>query len=382
MKITVAIDSFKGSLTTKEAEEAVTLGILRALPTAEIKAVPIADGGEGTTDTIVTATHGTWRHITVKDPLFRKIGASYGVINGGKTAVIEMASASGLTLVEKGERNPLNTTTLGTGEMIRDAIECGIRDFLIGIGGSATNDGGVGMLVALGARFLKADGEEITPTGGGLCELSYIDVSKLMPEIAECRFRVACDVKNPLVGKDGCSAVYAPQKGASLADIIKMDAALLRYATLTKGILKNADENAPGAGAAGGLGYALLAYLGAELMSGVDLVIRAVGLEACVRESDLVITGEGRFDGQSVMGKVPVGVARLAKKYEKPVIALAGAVADGAEICREWGVDAIFPAVRTPISLDDAMDKENAKKNLALAAREALEAVKIGLNMR
>ena len=381
MKITVAIDSFKGCLSSGEAADAAKRGILKAMPEAEVFTAPIADGGEGTAEAVVSALGGEWVELTVNDPLFRSVKARYGIING-TTAVIEMATAAGLTLLRTSERDPLKTTTLGVGEIIRDAIGRGCRDFIIGIGGSATNDGGIGMLSALGVRFFDKDGHDILPTGGGLCELDGIDLSGLMREISECRFRVACDVKNPLTGNDGCSAVFAPQKGADDAAIARMDAALDRYADLTEQIIPKADRSKSGAGAAGGLGFALCAYLGAELTSGTELVMDAVGLENFIRESAVVVTGEGRLDGQSVMGKVPVGVARLAKKHGKTVFAFGGGVTRDAVTCHEYGIDAIFPSVRMPVTLDEAMQPDEAKRNLEEAVREAFEAFKAGIALK
>ena len=377
MKITIAPDSFKGSLDAYEVALAIKRGVLTALPWADVITVPIADGGEGTCDALINATGGRWVEAACQGPLLKPVTARYGILPTG-TAVIEMASASGLTLIKSDERNPFFTTSRGFGELILDAVRGGCRELLLCIGGSATNDGGVGMLSALGFRFLKENGEEIDDGCIGLKDLKKIDTSGVLPTLSECKITVLCDVTNPLVGENGCSQVFAPQKGARPEDIPIMDGYLRRLASLTRKIYPSADENAAGTGAAGGVGFALMAYLGAVLTPGIDTVIKTVGLEEHVKVSDLVIVGEGRMDGQSAMGKAPVGVAKIAKKHGKSVIAIAGGLAEGYEECRAFGIDALFPAVRAPISLDAAMNSENAKINLEKAAREAIEAVKIG----
>ena len=279
-------------------------------------------------------------------------------------------------MVSGDEKNPLYTTTYGVGEMIKDAIAKGCRKFLIGIGGSATNDGGVGMLQALGFDFLDRDGNQIKKGAAGLADLCEIKADKALTELRECEFVVACDVKNPLCGSNGCSAIYGPQKGATPEMITIMDKHLGEYAKLTKTVNPDANENYPGAGAAGGLGFAFKAYLNAELKPGIDIVIEATELEKYVKDADIVVTGEGRLDGQSCMGKAPVGVSTLAKKYDKPVIAFAGCVTDDAIECNNHGIDAFFPIVRKPCSLEDAMNIENAKKNLADTAEQAFRLVK------
>ena len=375
MKVTVAIDSLKGSLSSREAGDAVKKGILDIFPDAEVWVRPIADGGEGTTAAMVEALGGNMREITVSDPLSRPVKAKYGII--GNTAVIEISAAAGITLVAKEERNPLNTTTYGVGEMIKDAISQGIREFIIGLGGSATNDGGTGMLRALGFSMTDKQGNEIENGAKGLSELAFIDVKSAMPELSECSFLLACDVTNPLCGKNGCSAVFAPQKGADEDMIESMDRWLSDYARLTKAVLPDSDENAAGAGAAGGLGFAFMSYLNAVQGRGIDIVIEKTGLKEYIKKSDFVITGEGRLDAQTVMGKTPIGVARAAQEYGKPVIAFAGGVTDDAEICNEYGIDAFFPIVRTLVSLEDAMDRENARKNMSYAVRQAFRIIKI-----
>ena len=377
MKVIIAIDSFKGSLSTLEAGKAAAEGIQAVYPEAEIVISPLADGGEGTVDAILLATKGERKVIPVHDPLGRNITASYGIIRETKTAVIEMAAASGITLVSENERNPFYTTTFGVGEMIADAIEEGCREFIIGIGGSATNDGGIGMLSALGVKFFDKDGNIVEKGGIGLRDLGKIEVGSMLSALKECRFHIACDVKNPLCGENGCSAVFGPQKGLTAENIPLMDAWLSHYAELTKTVNPSADETYPGCGAAGGLGFAFLSYLPAELSSGIELVMRATGLEQHMKDADIVITGEGRLDGQSCMGKAPVGVAALAKKYGKPVIAVAGGVTEEASSLHEYGIDAFFPIVRTPCTLGEAMKTENAYRNLKHTAEQIFRVLKI-----
>jgi len=373
MKIVIALDSFKGSLTSLEAGNAVKKGIERVYKDAEIFVRPIADGGEGTVDAVISAMNGELRTVIVSDPLGRPIESSYGIADG--TAFIEMAAASGITLVSANERDPLNTTTYGVGELLKDAMDQGIRNFVIGIGGSATNDGGIGMLSALGLEFLDENGKNVPFGAKGLGSLAEIRTDNALKELKECTFKVACDVKNPLCGENGCSAVFGPQKGATSEMIEKMDKWLCNYAELTKAILPSSDPDLPGSGAAGGLGFALRSYLGSELTPGIDLIMKATGLEAHIKDADIVITGEGSLDRQSYMGKAPVGVAKLAKKYGKPVIAFAGAVTPGASICNEHGIDAFFPAVRTPCSLEEAMAPMNATANLSDTAEQVFRVI-------
>lgn len=376
MKAVIAIDSFKGSLTTFEAGEAVAEGVRRAYSDAEVFVSPIADGGEGTVEAIIAATNGQMHTVCVHGPLGEKIDAKYGIIESSGTAIIEMAEAAGITLINRNERNPLLTTTYGVGEMIVDALKKGCRDFIIGIGGSATNDGGVGMLQALGVKFLDAYGKDIERGAIGLKSLSVITLQGMLPELKECRFCIACDVKNPLCGAKGCSAVYGPQKGATPEMITQMDGWLQHYANLTKEIIPDSDASYAGTGAAGGMGFAFLAYLGGELKSGIDIVMEKTGLEAQVKDADVVVTGEGRLDGQSYMGKVPVGVAHLAKKYGKTVVAFSGCVTDDAVLCNSYGIDAFFPILRRPCSLEEAMDKANASVNLADTVEQVFKLIR------
>ena len=375
MQVTVAIDSFKGSLSTFEAGKAISEGVMLAYKDAKVCVRPLADGGEGTVDAVTYATGGELIKISVHGPLDKNVEAAYG-ITPDKTAVMEMSAAAGITLVTDKERNPLNTTTYGVGEMIADAINRGCRNFIIGIGGSATNDGGIGMLQALGFEFLDKEGKAVSVAGCGLRDIAEIRTDKAMPEIKECTFNIACDVKNPLCGEIGCSAVFGPQKGATPEIVKDMDSWLENYANLTKRVLPDSDATIPGTGAAGGLGFAFMAYLGGKLQSGIELVMAATELEKYIVDADVVVTGEGRLDGQSYMGKAPIGVAKLAKKYNKPVIAFSGCVTDDAVICNDHGIDAFFPILRTPCTLAEAMDLNNAHKNLRETAEQAFKLIK------
>ena len=377
MKITVSIDSFKGSLSTFEASLAVKEGVLRAIPDADVVCVPLADGGEGTVEAIVSAGEGELISINVSGPLSRPVTAVYGYIKKTKTAVIEMSSAAGITLIKDSEKNPLYTTTFGVGEMILDALDKGCNRFVIGIGGSATNDGGTGMLSALGFEFLDKNENPIKQGAQGLCDLSKIKTDKVDKRLFECSFNIACDVTNPLCGELGCSRIYGPQKGADEPMIEDMDRWLKNYASLTKSIFPNADESYPGCGAAGGMGFAFMSYLGGNLTSGAKLVTRETSLENHIKDSDIVITGEGRLDRQTAMGKAPVGVAKIAKKYGKKVIAFCGAVTDEAVLCNSEGIDAFFPILRKPCSLDEAMDKQNAYKNMADTAEQVFRLINV-----
>lgn len=370
MKVVVAIDSFKGSLSTFQAGDAISKGIKRICKDAYVKISPIADGGEGTVEAIISAMNGEMVEALVHNPIGEKIKATYGFIPKTKLAVIEMSAAAGITLIDEKGRNPLNTTTFGVGELILDAIEKGSRKFIIGIGGSATNDGGVGMLQALGFEFLDKNKKQVAMGAKGLQDIVEIRTNKAIPELCECEFCVACDVKNPLCGENGASAVYGPQKGATSEMVKDMDLWLSDYADLTKKLMPQSDANTPGAGAAGGLGFALLSYLNAELKSGIDLVIKETGLKEHIKDADVVVTGEGRLDGQSCMGKAPVGVAAIAKEYNKTVIAFSGCAIDGAEKCNEHGIDAFFPILRTPCTLEEAMNLDNAYKNLTDTAEQ------------
>ena len=363
MRIVVAIDSFKGSLTSMQAGQAVKDAALKAFKNAQVSVCPLADGGEGTVDALSAGLGGRKRTLAVTGPLGAPVEAEYCILSN-QTAVIEMAAAAGLPLVPEGQRNPMETTTYGVGELIKDAIAQGCRHFIVGIGGSATNDGGVGMLSALGYRFLDEAGKEIPLGAKGLETLKTVSVEGVLPELQDCTFRVACDVNNPLCGENGCGAVYGPQKGATPTDITRMNGWLASFAALTKDLFPDADENYPGAGAAGGLGFAFLAYTNAGLEPGIQIILEETKLENLICDADLVVTGEGRLDSQTVMGKAPIGVARLAKKYDKKVIAFSGCVAPGAEACNDQGIDAYFPILRNVTTLEEALNPEIAYQNL------------------
>ena len=369
MKIVIAMDSFKGSLSSLDAGNACAAGILRAVPDADINVFPAADGGEGTTEALVHGLNGTFRTVTASDPLGRPISAKYGKLPD-QTAVIEMAAASGLTLLTASERNPMRTTTRGFGEMIADAIHQGCRSFLLGIGGSATNDCGIGCLQALGFKFCDRNGNQVPPGAEGISMVHAIRTENKMPELTDCHFSVACDVTNPLYGPNGCSTVFAPQKGASSRDVAIMDQAMQKYAALVRQYDPEADPMLSGSGAAGGMGFALRTFLHAELCSGISLVMKQTGIESAIAQADIVITGEGRLDAQSVMGKVPVGIAGIAKKYNIPVIAFCGCAGNGAGMCNQHGIDAYFPILRRMCSESEAMDLENAKQNLNETAEQ------------
>ncbi len=370
MKIVVAMDSFKGSLTSMEAGTAVENGIRRVNADAEVFVRPLADGGEGTVDALVCGMNGKLQNIQVTGPLGEPVDCEYGIIEETRTAIIEMSGAAGITLVSKEKRNPLHTTTYGVGEMMKDAMDKGCRRFLVGIGGSATNDGGVGMLQALGYEFLDKEGRQVPFGAKGLEVLETIEDQNVVPALKECEFYIACDVTNPLCGENGCSVVYGPQKGADGLIIRKMDKWLASYADLAKGKYEKADPEFPGTGAAGGLGFAFLTFTNARLESGIKIVLKETGLEEYIKAADLVITGEGCLDEQTAMGKAPVGVARLAKQYGKPVIAFSGSVTKGAAACNHNGIDAFFPILRSVVTLEEAMDSENAKKNMADTAEQ------------
>ncbi len=375
MNVLIAIDSFKGSLTSMQAGQAAAVGIKRVYPDAEIMVRPIADGGEGTVHALVDGMGGEMQVIRVTGPLGQAVDAEYGIIKSSQTAIIEMSAAAGITLVSAEERNPLHTTTYGVGEIILDAIRKGCRNFIVGIGGSATNDGGFGMLKALGFGFFDEKGEPVPLGGKGLSELCKITDEHALPELKECTFNIACDVTNPLCGPRGCSAVFGPQKGANPQMVAKMDKWLLNYAKLVKSVRPDADKDAPGAGAAGGIGFAFLSFLNGKLKNGIDLILRETRLEQYVQKADIVITGEGRLDAQTTMGKAPSGIAAIAKKYGKPVIGFAGCVTEDAGACNNCGIDAFFPVLRSVCTLEEAMNTDNAFANMADTAEQVFRII-------
>ena len=370
MKVVIAIDSLKGSLSSMEAGTAIKDGILAAKPDAEVIVKPLADGGEGTTDALIEGMNGERIDLTVTGPMHTPVDAYYGYLKDTNTAVMEMASAAGITLVPDSEKNPLLATSYGVGEMINDAIQRGCRNFIIGIGGSVTNDGGIGMLKALGVRFLDENGEDAGEGGQALAKVARIDVSGMNPLLKECHIQVACDVNNPLCGENGSTYVYGPQKGVTEDMKKTLDEAMAHFARVTSETLENDYMNTPGTGAAGGLGYAFLAYTGAALTPGIELLLDAVGLEEELSGADVVVTGEGRLDFQTAMGKAPVGVARLAKKYNAKVIAFAGSVTKEATACNKEGIDAFFPILRSVCTLAEAMDPVAARNNMTATVEQ------------
>ena len=379
MKVVVAIDSLKGSLTSLEAGKAIQAGINLAIPEAEVYVRPLADGGEGTVEAITLGMGGHTEKVSVTGPLGEPVECVYGILEDEATAVIEMSGAAGITLVAEQDRNPMNTTTYGVGEVIKDAIWKGCRHFIIGIGGSATNDGGVGMLQALGYGMMDKSDIPVPFGAKGLRNLAAIDTSHVLPELKDCTFRIACDVSNPLCGENGCSAIYGPQKGASPSMIKQMDAWLSDYAELAAKSFSKADSSFPGTGAAGGLGFAFLTYTDAGLEPGIKIVLEETKLEDYIRDADIIVTGEGCLDGQTVMGKAPIGVAQIAKKYGKTVLAFSGCVAPDAKACNGAGIDAYFPILRGTVSLQEAMERNTAEKNMIAAVEQVFRLIKIML---
>jgi glycerate kinase len=355
MKIILAPDKFKGSLTAPDAARAMARGVLAACPSAALDLVPMADGGEGTVEALVAATGGTFREATVTGPLGEPVVARFGVLGDGRTAVMEMASASGLVLVPHERRDPLRATTHGTGELVRAALDLGARTIIVGIGGSATNDGGAGLAQALGARLLDNEGTELPPGGAALARIARIDAAMLDPRLTSTEIRVACDVANPLCGPTGASAVYGPQKGATPEMVARLDAALAHFARIIRRDMGLDVAELPGAGAAGGLGAGLVAFAGGRLTPGIDLVIDAVGLRQRLTRADLCLTGEWCLDASSAFGKTAVGVARLARELGVPCLALAGMIGAGAEAVLDQGIDAYASIAPGPGPLDEAI---------------------------
>ena len=374
MKVLVAIDSFKGSLSSLEAGNAVKSGIEKL--GCEVLVKPIADGGEGSVEALADALKARFMDVIVANPLGEKTPARYAL--KGELGILEMASASGLPLIEKSRRNPLKTSTYGFGEMIAHAIAHGARKFIIGIGGSATNDAGMGMLRALGFKFKDANGAELAGAGEDLIKLTTIDCTSVLPHLKECEFLIACDVDNPLFGENGAAYIYAPQKGADAAMVKQLDAGLINFASVVSKHLGRELWNSPGAGAAGGLGFGFVSFLNATLKPGIDIITEEIGLDRDMQGAELVITGEGRLDFQSSMGKTPCGVAKIAASYGVPVIALAGGISPCAGGCNERGIGAFFCILNEPMSLERAMEKEIATQNLARVAEQAVRLFMLG----
>ena len=377
MKVTVAIDSFKGSLSTFEAGSAAKEEIKKVFPEAEVVISPLADGGEGTVEALALGMGGKLETVKVTGPLGEKVNCLYGILEESKTAIVEMSGAAGITLVPDELKNPLHTTTYGVGEVIKDAIANGCRHFIVGIGGSATNDGGIGMLQALGYGMLDKDGNQVPFGAKGIKEVVTITDDQVIPELKDCSFRIACDVTNPLCGERGCSAVYGPQKGATPEMIKDMDAWLSDYAKIVSAKYEKADAEYPGTGAAGGMGFAFLAYTNAVLESGIKIILEETKLEDYVKDADIVITGEGRLDGQTAFGKAPIGVAKIAKKFDKTVLAFAGAVTKDAVVCNEHGIDAFFPILRRIQTLQEAMTPEIARDNMVTTVEQVFRLINV-----
>ena len=376
MKIVIAPDSYKESLSALEVASAIERGFREAYSDAAYYKLPVADGGEGTVGAMVVATQGRVVEVEVTGPLGDTVQGFYGLSGDEQSAFIEMAAASGLELVPGDKRCPLTTTSWGTGELIRHALDAGVKHIIIGLGGSATNDGGAGMAQALGVKLLTADNQAIAPGGAGLETLERIDISELDARLAECRIEVACDVTNPLTGEEGASAVFGPQKGATPEMISRLDAALEHYAQCVKRCLDIDVLALEGGGAAGGMGAALYAFCGAELRPGIEIVTDALHLDKLVADADLVITGEGRIDSQTIHGKVPVGVARVAKRYNVPVIAIGGSLTPDVGVVHEHGLDAVFSVLYRICTLEDAL--RDAEENLFMAARNIAAVLRMG----
>lgn len=376
MKVVIAVDSFKGSMSSMEAGFAAKAGIEKVCG-ADIAVKPLADGGEGTTEALVEGLGGKYVYAEVTGPLGEKTKARYGILGDKKTAVMEMAEAAGIILLNQKDLDPMSATTIGVGEMILDAVRRKCRNFIIGIGGSATSEGGIGMLQALGYEFTDAHG---LPVGPGLRDIDKIVSvsSEHVPEILnECHFSIACDVHNPLCGENGAVYVFGAQKGIKDYEKRICDEKLKYFADITEKYTGKNFRDTEGAGAAGGLGFAFLSYLpNVELKPGIDIVLEAVGMEREIKNADIVITGEGRLDFQTAMGKAPAGIARLAKKYGAVVVAFAGGVTKDAGKCNEAGIDAFFPIVRAVTTLEEAMDKETAKENMSLSVEQAFRLLK------
>ena len=375
MKVVIAIDSLKGSLSSIEAGNAAADGVRAAMPDAKVVVKPLADGGEGTTDALIEGMGGEKIVLRVTGPVGEPVEAYYGWIAGQQMAVLEMAAAAGITLLPDGRGDPMQATTRGVGEMILDALDRGCQNFLIGIGGSATNDGGIGMLQALGFRFLDTDGEPVGEGAQALGNVVKVDCAGADSRLAACQFRIACDVTNPLCGENGATYVFGPQKGVTEEMKQPLDAAMASYGQAVAKAVGADHMQEPGTGAAGGLGFSFRSFLQAELTPGIELILDAVGLEQELQDADYAITGEGKLDFQTAMGKAPVGVARLAKKHGACVLAFAGSVTKEAKACNAAGIDAFFPIVRGVTTLEDAMKKEVAAENMQASVEQVFRAI-------
>ena len=376
MKIVIAIDSLKGSLSSIEAANAIKKGIENSKLDAEIIIKPLADGGEGTVDALVDGMNGTRKTVEVCGPAGKTVTATYGMLEDTKTAIMEMAQAAGITQVSGDEKNPLTTTTYGVGEMIKAAINEGCRNFIMGIGGSATNDAGVGMLQALGFKFYDENDNLVGLGGQVLNQIKKIDDSDKLKELDECNFKIACDVNNPLFGLNGAAHIYAPQKGATPEIVEELDNGLKNFSEVVKKGLDKDLAQTEGAGAAGGLGYGFLTFLNSKLESGIKIILEETKLEESVKDADIVVTGEGRLDNQTAMGKAPIGVAKLAKQYGAKVIAFAGCTTDDAIACNDEGIDAFFAIVNKSTTLEEAMEHNNAENNMINTSTQVFNLIK------
>ncbi len=376
MKVVIAPQSFKGSISALDAAKAMEEGVRRVLPDVETVLVPVADGGDGTLETLVEATNGEIRSATVTGPIGKPVKAEWGALGDGETAMIEMARTSGLALLSLDERDPLRATTYGLGEVIREALDAGFRSFIVGIGGSATNDAGAGMAQALGVRLLDEAGNDLPPGGAALADLRRIDASGLDGRATEAQFSVACDVSNPLTGSEGASAVYGPQKGATPEIVAQLDAALKNFAGVVERDIGTSINDVPGSGAAGGLGGGMMAFLDGSLRAGVDIVLDQVGLDEKLAGADLVITGEGQTDFQTVYNKAPIGVAWRARERGIPVVAVSGSLGQGFKDVHVEGIDAVSSIVCAPMSLEEASTR--AGELIADAVAEAMRFMKVG----
>lgn len=377
MNIVVAPDSFKECLSSKKVAHAISRGILKVMPNAEVFEIPISDGGEGLLETILSNTEGRLVSIEVMNPVFSPIKATYGVLKDNKTAIIEMAKASGLELITEEEKNPLVTTTYGTGQLIKDALDNGCTKIIIGIGGSATNDGGVGLVKALGGKFLNIKGEELTEGGGMLNQLHQIDISNLDKRILDCEILVACDVSNPLIGANGASWVYGKQKGGADRDLELLDKNLSHYAAIIKRDLGLDISEVPGSGAAGGTGAALMAFLKADLVNGIELILKTIEIEEYIKKADIVLTGEGKIDEQTLNGKTIMGIAAMAKKHNVPVIVLTGKVGEKIEGIYKMGVCGIYSIVNQPMKLSEAIsDADSLIEECTMNIMRTIQTVK------
>jgi len=375
MKIVIAADSFKESLSSMEVANAIEAGFKTIYPYADYVKIPVADGGEGTVQALVDATLGKTINVKVKNPIGKKINAYYGILGDNKTAVIEMATACGLDLLEQEQKNPLYTSTFGFGELILDALDKGITEFILGLGGSATNDAGIGMLQALGVRFLDHENKEIGFGAQYIKDIRHIDTQNMDKRLVNIKFKVACDVNNILCGPNGATYVFGPQKGATPKVVKQLDTDLCDFALLCEKKFERKTQIIKGCGAAGGLGFGLITFLNASLLSGIDIVLNRTRLNEELKNATLVITGEGKMDAQTIKGKVPVGVARRAKKFHLPVIAICGALEQGYEEVYKAGIDAVFDTVPRVTSLDDVL--KNARENIKSTSQNVARILKL-----